>query len=139
MLDYQFIFLSLDFELLAQTNCQVISGSYRYLPHLLEFEKCQPITTLSPVLEASVPTPLKLDKWALLLSAHPDKQFVLYILHGIQYGFRIGFSRAQQLGSASNRISSCNHTDLIQPHLEREVELGRMYKCPHGSKPRCVH
>ena len=138
MLDYCFLFC-LEFELLAQINCQVINGSYRYLSHLLEFEKCLPIATLAPALDTSVPTPLKPDKWALLLSAHPDKQFVSYILQGIQCGFRIGFSRTQHLSYAPNRMSSHNHAEIIHQHLEREVKLGRMYKCPQNSKPLCVH
>ena len=139
MLDYCFYLFDLEFKLLAQINCQVINGSYRYLSHLLEFEKCLPIATLAPALDTSVLTPLKPDKWALLLSAHPDKQSVLYILQGIKCGFRIGFNRIQHLSSTPNKISSHNHTEIIHQHLEREVKLGRMYKCPHDSKPLCVH
>ena len=47
--------------------------------------------------------------------------------------------RIQQFCSAPNRNSSFNHAEIIQQHLEREVELGRMYKCLYGSKPSCVH
>ena len=139
MLDYCFYLFYLEFELLAQINYQVINGSYKYLSYLLEFQKCLPIATLAPALDTSVPTHLKPDKWALLLSAHPDKQFVSYILQGIRCGFRIGFNRTQHFSSAHNRMSSHNHTEIIHQHLEREVKLGRMYKCPHDSKPLCVH
>lgn len=105
----------------------------------MEFEKCLPIPVLALEPYTSVLTPLKPDKWAMELSAHPDKKFVAYILHGTQYGFWIRFNRIQQLCSAPNRNSSFNHAEIIQQHLEREVKLGRMYKCPYGSKPSCVH
>ena len=73
------------------------------------------------------------------MSTHPDRLFVEYILHGIKCEFRIGFNRAQQLHPVSNRSSSYDHVKLIKQHLDREVELGRMYKCLYGSKPSCVH
>ena len=85
MFDYCF-FVS-DPELLAQTNCQVVGRSYIYLSHLLELEKCLPIETLFPDSVSQVTTPLKLDKWTLELSTHPDRLFVEYILHGIKCGF----------------------------------------------------
>ena len=110
-----------------------------HLSHLLEFEKCFPISALAPEPDTLVLTPLKSDKWVLELFAHPGKQFVAYFLHGIQCGFWIGFNRVQQLCSAPNRNSSFKHVEIIQQHLEREVELRRMYKCPFGSKPSCVH
>ena len=98
-----------------------------------------PIETLFPDSVSQVKTPLKSDKWTLELSAHPDRLFVEYILHGIKYGFRIGFNKAQQLHPTSNRSSSYDHAELIKQHLDREVELERMYKCLYGSKPSCVH
>ena len=51
MLDYcffiaflgSFIFIVVsDPELFARINCQVVNGSYIYLSHLLELEKCLP-------------------------------------------------------------------------------------------------
>ena len=74
-----------------------------------------------------------------MLSAHPDRLFVEYILRGIKYGLRIGFNRVQQLHLAPNRSSSHDHSELVTQHLDREVELKRMYKCPYGSKPRWTH
>ena len=41
----------------------------------------------------NISTPLKCDAWARCLSAHPDKEFVAYILQGINSGFHIGFDR----------------------------------------------
>ena len=48
-------------------------------------------------------------------------------------------NRVQQLHPASNRSSSRDHSELITQHLDREVELKRMYKCPYGSKPSWAH
>ena len=42
---------------------------------------------------AGVVTPLKLAQWEYMLAHHPDREYVAYILSGIQEGFRVGYQR----------------------------------------------
>lgn len=79
-------------------------------------------------MKGQVKTPLKVEVWKRELSRHPDQQFAEYITAGIESGFRIGFNRAWPLKSATSNLPSSN-PEVIKDHLEREVALGRMFRC----------
>ena len=65
--------------------------------------------------------------WQAALEAHHDVQFVGYILDGIQYGFRIGFSRRQHLVPAiRNAPSAMEHPEVVEQYLTDEISAGRM-------------
>ena len=50
-------------------------------------------------------TPLKVAEWDHMLAQHPDKQYVPYLLSGIQEGFWIGYERREHvLGSARKNM-----------------------------------
>ena len=78
--------------------------------------------------KGEISSPLRLESWRRGLTGHPDTEFVHYITEGIHQGFRIGFSRAQTLWSASTNLPSSNPT-VISDYLDREVELDRMFTC----------
>ena len=71
---------------------------YEYTRDLVALDRCQSpeVDRVAKELYSGVATPLRVDEWATLLEAHPDRQFVQYILSGIANGFRIGFQTPGQ-------------------------------------------
>ena len=73
------------------------------MPDFLHLQTAVPRPSLClPAELRAVRSPLfdHLDAWQAALGVHPDELFATYILIGIQYGFRIGFSCRQHLASA---------------------------------------
>ena len=72
---------------------------YEYTRVLVALDRCQSpeVDRVAKELYSGVATPLRVDEWATLLEAHPDRQ---YILSGIANGFRIGFQTPGKLSSA---------------------------------------
>ena len=55
-------------------------------------------------------------------SSHPDRQFALYILSGIENGFRIRFNPDQPLHSASMNCPSAEaHPQVIMNYIRKEA------------------
>ena len=105
-------------------------GWYPYMPDLLCLQAATPSASpyLPPELRV-VHSPLHdhLDAWRTALGAHPDLQFASYILAGIQYGFRIGFSHRQQLVPAiRNAPSATEHPEVVEQYLTEEISAGRI-------------
>ena len=75
-------------------------------------------------------SPLRLEAWEAGLAAHPDQQFVEYILRGLRQAFRISFNRANlranALVSATSNMA-IPHEEVVQDYLEREASLGTMH------------
>ena len=67
-----------------------------------------------------------LSEWHTLLQSHPDKQFVHYILTGIEKGFRIGFSDTGVTCHAAERnlLSASSNPEIVSKYLAEEVTLG---------------
>lgn len=61
-----------------------------------------------------------------MLAHHPDREYVGYILSGIQEGFRIGYERGvHKLGSArKNMQSAAENPQVVNDYLEAEKKRG---------------
>ena len=58
---------------------------------------------------------------------HPDKDFVTYILKGIESGFSIGtISTAAVLSATKNMHSATLNPSVTDDYIKQEVELGNM-------------
>ena len=79
--------------------------------------------------DVSSVTPINVDHWSLLLSRHPDRSKVDYLISVLRFGFRLGFhSGASSLKSAkSNCPSAHEHPSVIDEYLANEVTLGRVF------------
>jgi hypothetical protein len=55
----------------------------------------------------------------------PDKQFVDFILQGIEKGFRIGFDRCS-VQASRNMLSALQNPSPVDDYLESEVAAGRV-------------
>ena len=76
---------------------------------------------------AHISTPLKPSAWERYLCSHPDKDFVTYILKGIQQGFRIGVNTTANCISANkNMRSAMLNPQVIEEYIKQEIELGNV-------------
>ena len=76
---------------------------------LLRLDQCRPDIEKGKVQGrlTGVFTPLKVAQWDHMLAQHPDRQYVAYLLSGIQEGFRIGYERREHvLGSARKNMKT---------------------------------
>ena len=88
-----------------------------------------------------ITTPLQLQAWQVMLQGHPDKVFVQYILNGIEFGFRIGYTWGSQLKAAKKNMTSAKeHPDIVSSYLAEECKQGRVLE-PLSTRraPECPH
>ena len=81
--------------------------------------------TTIPQLAASptLPTPLRLNNFKLLLHAYYDKEF---IVHGVEFGFRLGFTGKHSAVSCSNSPSLLSNMQAGVDKVNQEIEKGRI-------------
>ena len=68
-----------------------------------------------------------------MISNHPDKQLVHYILQGITEGFRVGFryGKSQCKSAKSIMLSADTNPQVVILYLQEEVALGRVVVHSH--------
>ena len=102
---------------------------YVYTADLLALQACINPTPppLAPALSC-ITTPLIIDNWSAYLAPHPDRDYVQYIINGINNGFRIGFeySTVKCMSSKSNHPSANDHPAVISTNLQQEVRKGHL-------------
>ena len=105
-----------------------VTGGYPYTGDLVRLDQCRPKIGEEKVQGrlAGVVTPLKLAQWEHMLAHHPDREYVAYILSGIQEGFRIGYQRGDHgLGSARKNMQSAEENpQVVRDYLEAERKRG---------------
>ena len=81
----------------------------------------------APLSEVCSPLSANIGAWRERLQKHPDKVFSEYILHGLEFGFRVGFDYHIQLSAARrNMTSALEHVDVVDKYLGEEREAGRI-------------
>lgn len=104
-------------------------GHYKYTGDLLELERCVPSEPkVIPHTLLSVVTPLKRLAWVKELHSHPDREFIDFILRGLENGFRIGFSYSKHVcvGAKRNMLSASQHPEPIVAYISKERRAGRI-------------
>lgn len=92
-------------------------------------EECRSTYPSPPLPQSArrITTPLNSGVWSAMLADHPDKQFVNYILKGIEQGFRIGCHVDSPLQSAKhNMLSASQHQEIIDNYLKEECARGHV-------------
>ena len=117
-------------------------GNYPYTSDLLHLEAMRPAQAVTDPRLLGIHSPLQVDEWSELLKAHPDQQYVAFLLRGMTFGFRVGFNRAQKLRPAKrNMKSALERPSVIQDYLEQEssqqTNLGPF--CPQDMKHLSIH
>ena len=74
-------------------------------------------------------TPMVVGEWDRLLAAHPDQSYRKYLVDGLQYGFRIGFSHgvAKCRSAVSNMSSASERPSVIDEFIAAELAAGRIF------------
>ena len=95
---------------------------------LLALDACRPQTpSLLPAGMQQINTPLDWRAWDSCLASHPDQAFRQYIVHGIRYGFRIGFNYSHTCTSAMRNLASAREQpQVIRDYLATECASGRV-------------
>ena len=75
----------------------------------------------------SITTPLHIPAWRKHLQKHPDKDYVHYILQGIEHGFNIGVDQDRAFKAAhANMQSARQNPHVVEDYLSKEVAEGNM-------------
>ena len=101
------------------------TGMYPYTEDLLNLDRVGARAPKARSGMLAVIIPLVLPHWESMLADHPDKDYVGYLLKGIERGFRIGFDRGGKLVSArKNMLSAVEHPEVVAEYLLKEKERG---------------
>ena len=73
-------------------------------------------------------SPIRVDKLRQEVLTHPEQPFVIYVLDGLQNGFRVGFNPASvSLKSATQNMPSASlQPSVIDDYLYTELAKGRV-------------
>lgn len=107
---------------------KILEGSaYSYMGDLRTLQGRKGADRAPPEV-AGVSTPLVVAEWRRCLANHPDREFVGYILQGLEEGFRLGFryTGRSNKSAKSNMHSAAERPEVINSYLAKEVELGRV-------------
>ena len=79
-----------------------------------------------PEFLSQVRTLLRREKWRIALAPHPDRDFVEFILEGLESGFRVGFyyRMAECAKARGNMTSVCEDKNMISAFLNEECLVG---------------
>ncbi len=77
---------------------------------------------------AVVNTPLIIGSWEKALAAHPDRDYVTYLLRGMRNGFRIGYrwGAVARRSNRRNMPSAKENRGVVEDYLQKELEGGRL-------------
>ena len=74
------------------------------------------------------------------MEKHTDRDYVSYILKGIEQGFRLGVNTSKVFQSAKkNMLSSRENPTVIEEYLQKEVEKGNILGPFPSSLASVVH
>ncbi len=106
---------------------------YPYMEQLLALASKQATVPCHLPLELQdIVTPLRLERWAQVLAAHPDGKLREFILEGIAKGFRVGYdySNSRLICQRGNMLSALDHPQVVDDYLAMETSLGRVGSIP---------
>ncbi len=114
---------------------------YPYTEELLALEACSaPAASPLPSRWRMITTPLNLEAWSQCLVDHPDKSFVIYILHGIACGFRVGFEPQSKLRPRKRNMKSASQNPgVVEAYLREEIGQNRVVPVMPEEERPVVH
>ena len=81
-----------------------MDGTYKYTRDLMGLNTHAPYTKAADHRFGRISTPLNLSGWTQKLGRHPDRDYVDYILKGIQQGFQIGIEENRTFRPAKQNM-----------------------------------
>ena len=112
-------------DLSAHLSGNLVNSSYKYINQIKGLNICQAGKDVRRWPGCTPQSPLNVEKWALALKPHPNKEFTSYILSGSSESFRVGFNPQSICFSAVKNLH-IDHPEVVSEYLGREVSLGRM-------------
>ncbi len=112
-----------------------VADQHEYTRSLQALEACRAGTSVALPEEAiEITTPLILSAWEQALEAHPDREWVKYLLGGIAQGFHIGFNGRshQSKGAQKNMLSALQNPKPVDDYLRVELAAGRIVQIDPG-------
>lgn len=110
------------------TDCLKRPSSY--LQQLLHISSCAPSSPQEfPPALMEIQSPLILSSWVKPLDNHPDKAFTEFILHGIQFGPRVGYDYNHQHAMKSkhrNLLSTLDHPAVVKAYIGNELTMSHL-------------
>eukprot|EP00731_Ephydatia_muelleri_P038232 Em0686g3a len=103
--------------------------AYKYTTDLLALAGCRATNPWRPPeFLSQVRTPLRREKWRIALAPHLDRDFVEFILEGLESSFRVGFDYqiAECAKARGNMTPVCKDKNMIPAFLNEECLLGRV-------------
>lgn len=115
-------------EVSGKRACETHGSQYRCLQDLRSLGRYVPRSVVKlPNKLTEVRTPLRVTVWRRALESHPDREFVQFMLTGVQEGFRIGYDRCRTHQSATRNMKSANENSaVVEQYLHTEMEKGRV-------------
>ncbi len=106
----------------------VLGNACMYMADLLAISDKRPVGLTSwPDIPnwSNIVTPMVVGEWDRLLASHPDQSCRRYLVDGLQYGFRIGFSHgvADCRSAVSNMSSASERPSVIDEFVDTELIL----------------
>ena len=88
---------------------------------------CPLLMPYLPPSALEVHTPLRVDKWSVALTSHPNQAWTGALIEGLRTGVRIGHNPARLCKRArTNCRSAHDHPEVVDKYLANELALGRV-------------
>lgn len=114
-----------------------------YISDLQALDRCIPAQSVEvPPCLRTIKTSLRREAWSAELRSHPDPDYVSYIMHGLEHGFRIGYNYDSNVCASAKRNmqSAVEHPEPIEKYIDGEVRAGRILgPLPPGLEAVGIH
>ena len=114
-------------ELAPPENHSMLQSFISALPpyhHLTEQE--QQLLTYLDLNLFKPQTPINIDSFTKYTKSHPNQALIAYIINGLNYGFRLGFTGERKKNIMANLSSLDLSPKTLPLFIQKEVELGKI-------------
>ena len=107
------------------------AGKYIYIADLRKISAMKPLAEpVVPRALGMIATPLIIGAWRAKLGVHPDREFVAWLIDGMERGFRIGYDYSRGGGgrAGKNMRSALEHPQPVDQYVLGEIAAGRIVR-----------
>ena len=100
------------------------AGKYIYMADLRKISAMKPLAEpVVPRALGMIATPLIIEAWRVELGVHPDREFVAWMIDGMERGFRIGYDYNRGVGGrvGKNMRSALKHPLPVDQYVQGDV------------------
>ena len=107
------------------------AGKYIYMADLCKISAMKPLAERVVLRTLGmIATPLIIEAWRVELGVHPDREFVAWLIDGMERGVRIGYDYSRGVGGrvGKNMRSALKHPQPIDQYVQSERAAGRIIR-----------